>query len=131
MLLFSVSNCFSFSFSLSFSLLSVPPTVTTPLASLEVVIGGNITLTCSASGIHLPSITWSRGGESIAGSSREVITLSVVNDTFLTSEIEIANTEQRDTANYTCSANNSAGVASQTLFLQVLGTLNANITCNF
>ena len=50
-----------------------------------------------------------------------MITLSVVNDTFLTSEIEIANTEQRDTATYTCSANNSAGVVSQTLFLQVLG----------
>ena len=57
-----------------------------------------------------------------------MITLSVVNDTFLTSEIEIANTEQRDTANYTCSANNSAGVASQTLFLQVLGTYNVYIT---
>ena len=84
-------------------------------------IGNNITLTCSASGIHLPNITWSRGGESIAGSYREIISQSVVNGTVLKSDFKVTNTEQRDTGNYSCSANNSAGVDIKHFYLQVLG----------
>ena len=85
------------------------------------MIGNNITLFCSASGIHLPNITWSRGGEIIAESSREIISQSVVNGTVIASDLKITNTEQRDTGNYSCSANNSAGVDTKLFYLQVLG----------
>ena len=100
---------------------TVPPTIITFPEGPEVVIGNSITLTCSASGIHLPSITWSRGGERIAGSSREIISQSVVNESVLTSEIVLSSSEQRDTGNYSCSANNSAGVDIRHFYLQVLG----------
>ena len=100
---------------------TVPPSVTTFPEDSEVVIGNNITLTCSASGIHLPSVTWSRGGETIFGSSREIITQTVVNGTLVLSELIISDSEQRDTGNYSCSANNSAGVDTQAFHLQVLG----------
>ena len=100
---------------------TVPPTVITSPEDSEVVIGNNITLTCSASGIYLPTITWSRGGERIAGSLSEIITQSVVNESLLTSEIVIPSSEQRDTGSYSCSANNSAGVDIKLFYLQVLG----------
>ena len=85
------------------------------------VIGRDITLTCSASGIHLPNITWNRRGESIARSSRKIISQSVVNETILISDFVISSSEQTDTGNYSCSANNSAGVDTKLFYLQVLG----------
>ena len=97
---------------------TVPATIITFPEGPEVVIDNNITLTCSASGIHLPTITWSRGGENIR---EEKITQNAVNETFLISEVKLFNTEQTDTGNYSCSANNSAGVDTQTFYLQVLG----------
>ena len=98
---------------------AVPPTVISFPENSEVVIGNNISLTCSASGIYLPTITWSRGGENIP---EQKITQRAVNETFIISEVKLSNTEQTDTGNYSCSANNSAGVDTQTFHLQVLGT---------
>ena len=109
----------------------VSPTVPTAIISSpespEVVIGNNITLTCSASGIHLPNITWSRKGEIIVESSKEIISQSVVNETVLASDLKITNTEQRDTGNYSCSAKNSAGVDTKLFYLQVLGMCKYSI----
>ena len=50
-----------------------------------------------------------------------MITESVVNETFLTSNLEINSTEQGDTENYTCSADNSVGTDTSYYYLQVLG----------
>ena len=88
----------------------------------EVVIGNNVTLSCSASGLYLPNIVWSKAGQNISSSSRLIITEIVANESFLTSHLEISNTEQGDTGNYTCTADNTAGIDASYSYLQVLGT---------
>ena len=102
---------------------AVPPTITTDSESHEVVIGNSVTLSCSVSGFHLPNIVWSQEGQNISSSSRLTVTQSVVNESFLTSHLEISSTEQADTGNYTCSADNSAGIDTSYFYLQILGII--------
>ena len=92
--------------------------------SIEVVIGSNVTLACSASGFHLPNITWTTAGPL---SVRVAISESDVNETFLTSLLEISNTEQGDTGNYSCRAENGVGIDTGYIFLQVLGIRNTGL----
>ena len=92
--------------------------------SIEVVIGSNVTLACSASGFHLPNVTWTTAGPL---SDRVAISQSTVNETFLTSLLEISNTEQSDTGNYSCRAENGVGIDTGYIFLQVLGIGNTEL----
>ena len=92
--------------------------------SIEVVIGSNVTLACSASGFHLPNITWTTASPL---SDRVAISESDVNETFLTSLLEISNTEQADTGNYSCRAENGVGIDTGYIFLQVLGMGNTGL----
>ena len=98
--------------------LTVLPEISTPFDNVEVVIGSNITLTCSASGFHRPDFNWII----LEHSERRLnFMTNIVNETYVTSQVEFLNTTQTDTGNYSCIAGNNVGEATEFIFLQVLG----------
>ena len=82
------------------------------------IAGSNVSLTCSAVGFHLPNISWS-----VPDPLNDRITISrtVINDSFTASQLYIFNTEQRDTGNFSCTAENGISNDTGYIFLQVLG----------
>ena len=85
---------------------------------MEVVIGSDITLTCNASGFHRPDFNW----VILEHSDRRLnFMTNIVNETYVTSQVEFLNTTQADTGNYSCIAGNNVGEATDFIFLQVLG----------
>ena len=88
---------------------------------MEVVIGSDITLICSASGFHLPNFNWTI--PEYSGRAPDFVT-NIVNETYVISQLEFLNTTQADTGNYSCIAGNSVGEATQYIFLQVLGKVD-------
>ena len=82
-------------------------------------MGTSVTLTCSASGLHLPNITWTIPDPE---NEQVIISQSTIGESFITSQLDISNTEQADTGNYSCTAENSVGSDTGYIFLQVLGT---------
>ena len=102
---------------------TVLPEISTPFDNVEVVIGSNITLTCSASGFHRPDFNWII----LEHSERRLnVMTNIVNETYVTSQVEFLNTTQTDTGNYSCIAGNNVGEATEFIFLQVLGILIGN-----
>ena len=85
---------------------------------VEVVAGSNVSLTCSAVGFHLPNISWT-----VPDPLNDGITIShtVINDSFIASQLDIFVTEQTDTGNYSCTAENGISDDTGYIFLQVLG----------
>ena len=82
-------------------------------------MGTSVTLTCSASGLHLPNITWTIPDPE---NERVIISQNTIGEIFITSQLDISNTERADTGNYSCTAENSVGSDTDYIFLQVLGT---------
>ena len=85
---------------------------------VEVVAGSNVSLTCSAIGLDLPNITWSMP---VTMSGRATISHMIINDTYIASQLDIFDTEQADTGNYSCTAENSISNDTGYIFLQILG----------
>ena len=97
---------------------AVPPTASTGFTNLEVVVGENATLTCSASGLPIPLITWTVPD---AAENQTIISSTVVNETFTVSRLTILSVQQSHTGLYACRAENSIDYDSSSVFLQVLG----------
>ena len=74
-----------------------------------------ISLTCPTKGSPPPKITWKKDGEELASGDRYVIN----NEGTLT----ILQAVLQDTGNYTCSAQNEAGVEEVASFIDILGML--------
>ena len=70
--------------------------------------GNNITITCEATGIPLPTILWAFSGRILMSDS--VNTTTVNGDVLrVTERLTIMNVSREYTGMYTCSANNSVG----------------------
>ncbi|KAL5487212.1 hypothetical protein EMCRGX_G019787 [Ephydatia muelleri] len=101
------------------------PTITTPPANQVVIQSNSISLTCGASGVPTPNITWWRtwsNGSSTQvsdGQNISVITLSIARNT--TSTLTIQSAQPSHAGNYTCTATNVVGSVSATanVFVQV------------
>ncbi|KAL5487215.1 hypothetical protein EMCRGX_G019791 [Ephydatia muelleri] len=101
------------------------PTITTLPANQAVVQLNPISLTCGASGVPTPNITWWRtwsNGSSTQvsdGQNISIITLSIARNT--TSTLTIQSAQPSHAGNYTCTATNVVGSVSATanVFVQV------------
>ena len=71
-----------------------------------------LSIHCAAKGIPIPKVTWARGNQSLPSDGR----MNVKNGTLL-----IVKLETSDGGKYTCSAQNSAGIASESSIVTVAG----------
>ena len=105
----------------------VLPTITTPPVTQTVVLQNySFSLTCDASGVPTPDITWWRtwsNGSStqlFAGQYVSIITSSVVARN-TSSNLTIQSAQPSDAGNYTCTATNVVGSVSATANVIVQG----------
>ena len=102
LLLYLVCSPHDFFFKFCF-LIIVAPVITTQPQVGPVTEGDNVTLSCNASGIPVPTITWTRNG-SVLISSVPRISLGAESR-----ELTITNISRADSGEYRCVANNSEG----------------------
>lgn len=79
------------------------------------LLGGNVTFRCEATGIPLPTITWSSDNDDMIEPSLTKI-MDDDNTTIL-SEILLVNIEMEDFVNYTCSAMNQFNMVNASTVL--------------
>lgn len=85
-------------------MITVPPTITSLPSTVTVTEGTPHTLTCMATGIPVPLISWSFGG--------------VVISTQGTLSLE-PSAQRSDAGVYTCTASNTAGIASSNITIDI------------
>lgn len=95
---------------------SIPP-------NSEVVVTSSVSLSCSASGVPLPSITWSRVGYGGLANGTDYVIISAANNStqHVTSVLTIVSAVQGDTGLYSCTAENSVSTVCTIFHLQVQG----------
>lgn len=98
----------------------MPPFVESSPLDTEVVINDSVSLSCSASGVPLPNITWSRTGYGELMNSTNYLITNVQGDS-ITSLLTVVSAMQGDTGHYNCTAENSVGRDSATFYIQVQG----------
>ena len=91
-------------------------------SDVAVIINRSISISCSASGVPLPSISWSKTEDLISGV--DYIISSNSSDQFNVSVLTIRAAVQGDTGQYTCRVRNSFSTDHATLNLQVLGKIS-------
>jgi len=81
-------------------------------------INGSVTFTCTATGIPLPTITWSSytDGDIVANSE-------TMDMTIISSEIIISDIQVEDFINYTCTAENQFALVNATAMLVIASML--------
>ena len=77
------------------------------------MINDNVTFTCTATGIPLPTITWMDQDGNIVGTTSDM----VINDTTIQSTLSLSNLQDDDFDNYTCTATNMFGSDDATALL--------------
>ena len=101
---------------------TVPAVIVDYPDSPQVTIGHNVSVLCSASGIPLPNIMWSREGQSDnVNSSRLVLLSRVLDATHIISELTLRDAERQDDGQYSCTASNDIGTHTENFYLQVQG----------
>ena len=111
------------------------PNATTP-DMVSPTEGDNLTITCTATGVPVPSVTWSRADGSSLTDSRYVITdissIMIVNDVYqVTRNLTIINISRTDIgAMYGCTVNNVVNtVQSNVTIVNVLCKLSIIYKC--
>ena len=95
----------------------VPPKIDQPgrVDRPETVIDSSHSLTCPASGIPLPEITWYKSNQPIKENTTEYLLL---NDGWT---LKILSVTEQDSARFTCRAKNIVGQSEKAFDLNVLG----------
>lgn len=95
--------------------------VVTPVGSqITEIASVRISLTCPIEGSPPPKITWKKDGKELVSGDRYFID----NEGTLT----VLQAVLKDTGNFTCSAQNEAGVEEVTSSIDILGMLTAALT---
>ncbi|XP_055962583.1 hemicentin-1 [Sorex fumeus] len=89
----------------------VVPTIQHGQQVLSTIEGVPVTLHCKASGIPQPSITWSKGGQSVPGDGHFLVGTD--------GGLHVAEPRGEDGGEYTCTASNAAGQARRKVQLTV------------
>ena len=91
--------------------------------------GGTISLTCSATGQPLPTISWYFNGALINESNtmKNTISVMLLNATTISSALTVMNAESSDVGTYTCNATNVVSTDISAGILTVNGELIATI----
>ena len=102
-----------------FLLTTVPPKVDQPgrVDTPETVRDNTVSLTCPASGIPLPQITWYKSNQPIKDNSTEYLLL---NEGWT---LKILSASEAHSTRFTCRAKNIAGQSEKAFDLNVLGRL--------
>ena len=79
---------------------------------LVTLVDTELSIHCAVRGIPIPKVTWARGNQSLPSDGR----MNVKNGTLLIVELETS-----DSGKYTCSAENPAGIASESSIVTVVG----------
>jgi len=91
----------------------MPPVITEAPANTPNALGGNVTFSCIAIGIPLPTITWSSDSDSnIAVNSSTMIDFSTIQSVLTLSDLQV-----KDFEKYTCTASNNLGSDTGTAIL--------------
>ena len=90
-----------------------PETVEDP-KNQTVVAGFNVTLNCTAKGSPMPSITWIKNNDPLAGQSNPRIKYikTALDDKQIHSQLVIEDAKKKDEGKYHCVANNTVGEKS-------------------
>ena len=104
----------------------VLPTITTPPVTQTVVLQNNsFNLTCDASGVPTPDITWwrtwSNGTSTQVTEGPNIFIMPTSDVRNATSELNIESAQPSDAGNYTCTATNVVGSVSATANVIVQG----------
>lgn len=106
--------------------LQVPASLMVYPGDTQVESGSSIALTCVAMGLPLPTVTWLRDGVSLNSGGSINITERVFSTTFVTSILDLCDTELNDTGLYECVTSNSLGMHS----LQFDLTVQSKLWCH-
>ena len=77
--------------------------ITVGPVNTSAMIGGGETLTCTATGIPLPNITWMNQDGNTAGTPSDMM----INPTTILSTLTFSNLQDNDFGNYVCMASNT------------------------
>ena len=97
------------------------------------LVGGNISLQCTASGIPVPSISWSKDGQplQVSGDSRlsitNTVTLDTPNEKIIVSVLNFLDLLLSDSADYHCEANNTG--ANRAVFQVMSQRARLSVQC--
>ena len=102
----------------NFDFILVHPNITNITVIDNIIEGNNITITCEATGIPLPTIVWTFSGRVLMSDS--VNTTTGNGDVLrVTETLTIMNVSREHTGVYTCSANNSVGSDNSNISITV------------
>lgn len=80
---------------------------------MTAVINTSVTIRCNASGVPIPTVTWTKDGKKIVKEDR----YSIQDD----SSLLIKDSKKEDTARYTCTVESVAGKESASSTVQIIG----------
>lgn len=102
-------------------ILSVRPEIVIQPGNTSVNLGSTLLLTCVSYGLPIPALTWSRGDAELTNDSRTTIYDQLVTEngvTFIVSMFQLCSVEATDNGEYSCIAQNLAGIDSSVFQLR-------------
>ena len=109
---------------ISYHLITVAPTITTPVEGQQFSIteGSNGSITCTATGYPVPRVAWStsmqRNANRLIVGDPVVSSTGVGNETSVSVELMVIGAKRVDTGLYRCSANDDVAIADVAIIIQ-------------
>ena len=111
----------------SYHFITVPPTITTPIEGqlLNVTVGSNRSITCTATGYPVPTVVWQNSDGSSLSNNRllsgpvNMLSTGVGNVTSVSVELMVIGAMRVDTGMYRCSASNSVNSTTRNVNITV------------
>ena len=111
--------------SFNLTVVTAPALITEPPNNQTVITGDNVILSCTATGIPLPSITWlelSQNSEEVMNTSSTLISTSVLTEDGITAVRSTLNvTSVQTSLSYSCVASNDYGTDAKTAYITSQG----------